>query len=408
MSAVKRVAGAETPEQPVATTTRTPRLYAIPFVLSLIMVSCTYWSVDIVSPALPDMQDSLELSAASIGLIYSFLFLGRLIGNFPAAYLMARIGTTGTAFVGGLVLIAGSLSGSIASSGLWMTPARLLQGVGIAFLVNACLRAIMGARPGRGAAMTYFSFAATAGGLLGLQTGGYLTEEMGWRSVFIMSAVIAGVITVTSLGARVTAKRAGGPYDLAPVRHVEAEGKTGSLVPPLAFNFLIFFNYSLFVALPLYTERVFDASPETNARLLMVITIVHLVGAFPAGRLIRSWGAQKSMIAGMVVSLIGTALIFPATSPLMIAVPIALYGLGQVTATSAGGDIVLHLGGQSARAVGMVRFSSDLGLVLGPYVTGVISDSFGYRAPFVALPMMMVIASLFALHQAMVAGDRRI
>jgi len=405
---MKIVAGADTPEQLVTTSTMTRQLYAIPFVLSLIMISCTYWSVDIVSPALPDMQDSLELSAASVGLIYSFLFLGRLIGNFPAAYLMGRIGTTGTAFAGGLVLIAGSLSGSIASSGLWMTPARLLQGVGIAFLVNACLRAIMGARPGRGAAMTYFSFAATAGGLLGLQTGGYLTEEMGWRSVFVMSAVIASVITVTALAARITARRAGGPYDLAPVRHIETEGKAGSLVPPLIFNFLIFFNYSLFVALPLYTEQVFDASPETNARLLMVITIVHLLGAFPAGRLIRSWGAQKSLVAGMVVSLVGTALIFPASSPFVIAFPLVLYGLGQVSASSAGGDIVLHLGGQSAKAVGMVRFSSDLGLVLGPYVTGVVSDSFGYRAPFVALPIMMVIASFFALQQALSAGDRRV
>ncbi|MEQ1843091.1 MAG: MFS transporter, partial [Verrucomicrobiales bacterium] len=376
------------------------KLYAIPFLLSLIMISCTYWSVDIVSPALPDMQESLELSAASVGLIYSFLFLGRLIGNFPAAFLLERIGTASTAFVGGLVLIAGSLLGSTASSGLWLTPARILQGAGIAFLVNACLRAIMGAKPGRGAAMTYFSFAATVGGVLGLQSGGYLTEEMGWRSVFVMSAVIAAIITVTALASRVLTRRAGGPIDLAPARHVEAEGKTGSLIPPLVFNFLIFFNYSLFVSLPLYTERVFDASPETNARLLMVITIVHLVGAFPAGRLIRTWGAQKSLVAGMVVSLIGTALIFPAPSALAIALPLVFYGMGQVTATSAGGDIVLHLGGQSAKAVSMVRFSSDLGLVLGPYVTGVISDFFGYRAPFVALPLMMIVATFFALHQA--------
>jgi DHA1 family bicyclomycin/chloramphenicol resistance-like MFS transporter len=385
-----------------------PRLIALPFALALVMVSATYWSVDIVSPALPDMQDDLELNAASVGLIYSLLFLGRLLGNFPAAYLLGRIGTAGTAAAGGLVLVVGSLLGSIATSGLWLSPARMLQGAGIAFLVNACLRAIMGARPGRGAAMTYFSFAATVGGLLGLQSGGYLTEEMGWRSVFVMGSVIAGIIAATAIISRFNGRRAGGAVDLAQVRHVAAAEGSGSLIPPLIFNFLVFVNYSLFVALPLYTERVFDASPETNARLLMVITVTHLVAAFPAGRMIRSWGAQKSLVAGMIVALVGTGLIFPAPSPAWIALPLILYGIGQVAASSAGGDIVLHLGGQSARSVSMVRFSSDFGLVVGPYATGVISDQFGYRAPFVALPIMMGVAVLFAFYQSVTDGARRV
>jgi predicted MFS family arabinose efflux permease len=45
----------------------------------------------------------------------------------------------------------------------------------------------------------------------------------------------------------------------------------------------------------------------------------------------------------------------------------------------------------------MVRLSSDLGLVVGPYVTGALSDAFGYRAPFFALPVAMAVAALFAV-----------
>jgi hypothetical protein len=87
---------------------------------------------------------------------------------------------------------------------------------------------------------------------------------------------------------------------------------------------------------------------------------------------------------------------------------LVLYGIGQVSATSAGGDIVLHLGGQSTRAVGFVRFSSDLGLVIGPFLTGAVSDAFDYEAPFLVLPVLMAAASLYALQQVIAAGDRRI
>jgi len=69
---------------------------------------------------------------------------------------------------------------------------------------------------------------------------------------------------------------------------------------------------------------------------------------------------------------------------------------------------VLHLGRQSPRSVGLVRFTSDLGLVIGPYLTGARSDAFGYGAPFLALPVMMLIASAVALQQVVAAGERRI
>lgn len=383
-------------------------LLALPFALAICAVSLTYWTIDIVSPALPEIKEDLGLSAASAGLIYSLLFLGRLLGNVPAAYLLGRIGTTGTATTGSLILIAGTLLALVAPNGLALTPARILQGIGISLLVNACLHAILGSKPGRGAAMTYFSFAATAGGVFGLQSGGYLTEEFGWRSVFVLSAALAGVITAATLVARFNASKRGGPLDPIPAAAIGVSGKGDFPIAPVVFNFLVFFNYSLFVALPLYTEREFGASPETNARLLMVITVMHLVAAFPAGRLIRTWGAQRSMVAGMLVAVVGTILVLPAPSPLWIAAPMLLYGIGQVTASSAGGDIVLHLGGQSTRSISLVRFSSDLGLVVGPYLTGALSDAFGYGTPFIALPLVMFVTALFALQQSIAAGDQRL
>jgi len=382
--------------------------YALPFGVAIFGIILTYWTIDIVSPALPEMQDDLGLSAAATGLIFSLLFLGRLIGNFPAAWLLARIGTVGTAIAGGIVLVFGTAVVASASGALVLFPARVVQGIGVALLVNACLRAILGSKPGRGAAMTYFAFAATVGGVFGLQSGGYLTEEVGWRAVFVLCLVIAGIITCAAIVIRVNAARTGAPVDPAPTAHGREGVERADVLLPLILNFLVFFNYSLFVALPLYTEHEFGASAEANARLLMVITVVHLVAAFPTGRVIRGWGAQRVLVAGMVIALIGTGLVYPMPGPAWIAVPMVLYGIGQVAAASAGGDIVLHLGRQSPRSVGLVRFTSDLGLVVGPYLTGALSDAFGYAAPFLVLPVMMLIASAVALQHVVTAGERRI
>jgi DHA1 family bicyclomycin/chloramphenicol resistance-like MFS transporter len=380
--------------------------FALPFGLALVAVVLTFWTIDIVSPALPDIQEDLGLSAAETGLVFSLLFLGRLIGNFPASWLLPRFGTAGTAIAGGFILVLGTAAAANAPNGLTLNSVRIVQGIGVAFLVNACLRAILGSKPGRGDAMTYFGFAATVGGVFGLQSGGYLTEERGWRAIFVLSIVLGAIITATALVSRIVSARRGGPFDPTPADTSRETASRNGMLLPLILNFLVFFNYSLFVALPLYTEHEFGTSAEANARLLMVITVVHLLAAFPAGRVIRGWGAQPVLIAGMVVSLIGTGLILPMPDPIWIAVPLVLYGAGQVSAMNAGGDIVLHLGGQSTRSVSLVRFTTDLGLVTGPYLTGTLSDAFGYGAPFIALPAMMVVATLVAIWRFHAASDQ--
>jgi MFS family permease len=318
-----------------------------------------------------------------------------LIGNFPAAILVDRIGAALTATIGGAILAVGSLAASFATSGPMLLPTRVLQGIGIALLVTAALRSVLRARPGQGAAMTYFTFSATLGGVFGLQSGGILTESISWRAVFGLCVAIAAILAVTSFAVR---NRGIVLPGIVSTRSSDTENRptattySGSIIPSLIVNFLVFVNYSVWVALPLYAERRFDASAETNANLLLVVTIMHLIVAFPAGRAIRKWGGRPIMLAGLLVSMTGTLLVLPAPGLGWLLAPLILYGAGMVAASNAGSDIVLQRAGLGSRAVGLVRLSSDLGLVLGPIIGGFLSDTYGYRAPFVALPIVTAIA----------------
>src|SRR6188472_3718859 len=81
---------------------------ALPQRISLVILLFAYWCVDIVSPALPDIQDSLALSATGAGLVFSVFFAGRLISNLPAAWLVERVGPKWTAVAGSTALLLGS------------------------------------------------------------------------------------------------------------------------------------------------------------------------------------------------------------------------------------------------------------------------------------------------------------
>src|SRR5919112_4833352 len=178
---------------------------ALPQRISLAILLFAYWCVDIVSPALPAIQESLALSATGAGLVFSVFFAGRLITNLPAAWLVERVGPKWTAVGGSAALLLGSGLAATAASQAALLPARGIQGVGVALLATAGLLSVLRALPGGGAAMTAFNLSTGAGGSLGLLSGGYLTAELGWRAVFWLSTLVSGVLLTGSLLARMRA-----------------------------------------------------------------------------------------------------------------------------------------------------------------------------------------------------------
>ena len=173
-----------------ATEVRAPSA-ALPQRISLAILFFAYWCVDIVSPALPAIQQSLGLSATGAGLVFSVFFAGRLVTNLPAAWLVERVGPKWTAVAGSAALMLGSWLAATAVSQATLLPARGIQGVGVALLATAGLLSVLRARPGGGAAMTAFNLSTGAGGSAGLLSGGYLTAELGWRAVFWLSTVVS-------------------------------------------------------------------------------------------------------------------------------------------------------------------------------------------------------------------------
>jgi MFS family permease len=246
--------------------------------------------------------------------------------------------------------------------------------------------------------MSLFTLLSTVGGVLGLTTGGWLTETLSWRSVFALHVVLGAAALGVTLSLRLRNRTPA----LEPLLHSEAattEPASRSVITTgLIANLLVFVNYSLFiVALPLYSDERFGASPEQISLLLLTMTISHLVLAYPAGMLIRRHGAMRVLILGNLAAVAGMLLMLAVSGLWLLVPPLTLYSLGQVCSSNASGDFLLQQGGRGGKAVGMLRLSSDLGLVLGPLAVGLIADLAGYRSPFIFLSAITIAGTVLTI-----------
>jgi len=379
----------------------------ISFGFALLLVTCSIWSLDVISPVLPEIADTFGLSAKSAGLIVSFLFIGRLIGNLPAVGLLERYGAPRTATLGGVLLGLGAATNMLAPNVEALYVGRGLQGVGVALLVNAGLRSILVARPGRGAAMTQYGLASTMGSVLAMVSSGAIAGYAGWRAVFLLATVLGVLLTLLPIVSTRVSRRTPRLVETAPLVKSPAV-PLRSYLTPLLMNFVIFCNYSIWVILPLYAERRFDATPAVTANLLLIITFMHLAAAVPVSRAISRFGAGAVLVGSVIVAALGTGGIVLASTVWMLVLPLLLYGAGMVGAVNSAGDMVLFRGGAGAKAVGSLRQASDFGLVIGPIVAGAIADSFGFRAPFVVFPVLILGAALGVLVPQLRAPRRSI
>jgi MFS family permease len=370
----------------------------LPLRISLAILFFSYWCVDIVSPALPAIQESLGLTATGAGLVFSVFFAGRLVANLPAAWLVERVGTKWTAVAGSAALLLGSALAAVATSQVTLLPARGIQGVGVALLATAGLLSVLRALPGGGAAMTAFNLSSGAGGSGGLLTGGYLTAELGWRAIFWLSTLISGCMLVGTLLARVQAAISRREQTARQELGAEMRPSRFREVAAVAANLLVFVNYSIWVvSLPLLGAVKFGFGAGEVGMILLFVNIVHFASALPIGGIIRRVGAARALALGFGIGGAGLLIVPFAPSALWLTPAMALYAVGQVAGNSSAGDLILRLGGGGGRAVGAVRLSSDIGLVAGPAAVGVLADGAGVEAPFIVLGVMALAAMVAVL-----------
>jgi EmrB/QacA subfamily drug resistance transporter len=157
--------------------------------------------VSIVNVALPKMTEDLHSSFTSLQWVVDMYAL-------VLASLLMIAGSLGDRFghrrlyIGGLVLFAlASLACGLAPNVAVLITARGVQGIGAAGMFTATTALLSAAYQGRDRGTAFGVWGAVNGGAaaLGPIVGGLLTEQFGWRAIFLVNLPVAAVAVFMSL-----------------------------------------------------------------------------------------------------------------------------------------------------------------------------------------------------------------
>jgi len=192
-----------------------------------------------------------------------------------------------------------------------------------------------------------------------------------------------------------------------------AQGKSSALfVVALAMFTDTLLYYLLVPLLPAYA-RAYGLNQLGVGLLFGSYALALLVGTFPLGRLVDRVGRRGPLLGGLL-GLFATTLLFAFAHayPLLILARV-LQGLSATATWTAGMALVAdHFPRESrGRAMGTVFACANLGVLLGPPLSGWLDQQFGLRAPFLAaagLALLDALARVTLLREVPAVRDARL
>ncbi|MFE4464112.1 MFS transporter [Oerskovia sp. NPDC056781] len=181
---------------PVAPDHRWAGLFVLATALSMIVLDGT-----IVGVALPTIIEDLHLDlgdAQWVNASYSVVFAALLL---TAGRLGDRLGRRNLLLGGVVVFLAGSLLASQAEDAGTLVVARLIQGVGGAFVLPATLSTVNATFRGKDRAVAFGIWGAVISGMaaVGPLLGGWLTTSFTWPWIFLVNLPIGVAVVVGAL-----------------------------------------------------------------------------------------------------------------------------------------------------------------------------------------------------------------
>jgi FSR family fosmidomycin resistance protein-like MFS transporter len=351
--------------------------------VSLVLLSCGHFSVDLYSSALGALQPLLverfHTSLTQAGILGGVLVFSASVMQPVYGYLSdrfhSRIFTVLAPAVAGLFISAMGRAPSYS----WLLPLVLLGGTGVAaFHPQASSRAVLGAEGKRARAMAIFVSAGTLGYALGPTYFSAIATH--WGLAQLQWAAVPGVLMTLLLfvipsGAASTARPHGG-FEWRPL---QAAWK------PLTLLYLIVFirsslqiAFAQFLPLYLHMDRGFGVVAANYA--LSAYLTAGAIGGFLGGHLADRFGGRLVTLFSMVVSVPFLVLFFSTT------------GWLSLTGLVAGGFVLLFT----------IPVNVVMAQRLAPSQAGTVSAlMMGFAwgmAGMLFIPIIGLAADLFSLH----------
>jgi MFS transporter, DHA1 family, multidrug resistance protein len=348
-------------------------------------------------PTIGPYAEALGASGLGMGLALGAYSVTNLMFNVVGGVMLDRAGRRRLAILGFTLVVLAILAYPLANSVSTLIMVRLLHGIGGGILIPAVYTLIgdMAATGKKGRAMGRVGAAIGAAAVIAPGIAGTARGRFGFEAVFIgLAAVMAVGLVITFAAVRETAGRS-----------VTAQARTTSMrsllaSPDLQVAYIATFGFTFgFGALGAFLPSRIEATgagPAVSGGLFTLLSLIAAVLMLTrvAGR-VDDQGPRRPILIGLPAVAVGLVVIGLGDAVGMMAVGVALFGVGFgiVYPAASGATAIAAAASGRGRAFGLFNVAYSLGFVIGPPLSGYLSDRFG-ASPFLTAAVVCAAATV--------------
>lgn len=354
-----------------------------------------------------------DAAASTAGLAASIFVIGALIARLFSGRIMDRVGRKRLLIAGAVLEVAFSAL-YLVGVGFWLLfVVRLLHGIAFGMCSTSIGTIVTALVPDnrKGEGVGYYMLSVTLGAAIGPFLGMFLTQNAGFQTLFIVTAVVAVACLLAATqvrtpktpipSERVTQKA----NDIAREERTEQAGGfrvprprlanylETSVVPIAAVCALLFFCYSSLLAF--LTPFAAENGLETPASFFFVVYAIATFVTRPfTGKLFDRKGDRAVMIPAFIAFIIGMGLLATVYQAPAMLIAAALLGFGVGTIQSSGLALAVRIAPDNRLSLANSTFYIllDIGVGVGPLLLGIVQPFWGYRGLFEAMSTVAIVA----------------
>jgi MFS family permease len=372
-------------------------------------------------PAIPVLAAAFDISPGTAAQIVTASGLGRFVGLPIGGAVLDRLGTRSALIAGpALACIGGLLAASVPRFGIILALVFL---IGIAESVWVMAREMAGVdmvRPNqRGRVLSGFHGMNYVGLALGPLLGGILTENVGFRAVFVAYAVCAGLSVVLGFSAESSPMS----FSSAPLSNRTESSRRQTLSERLrslkelfhqihpglrpTYLVLVFATFTSIIhrvttqsMLPLYATSQLGLTPKEVGFLFTISGLSVFAMILPAGLVIDKVGRKWATVPSTGIPALAFLFIPFSETFFQLSILVAFLGLSNGLSLGSLATSTYDVVPASARGrlQALRRTIAEIGGVGAPLLGGFLADTFNPGVPFLAYaPLLVLSAALLAV-----------
>jgi DHA1 family multidrug resistance protein-like MFS transporter len=374
------------------------------------------------------LDDVLKVGALVIGWTLAVQYLGDNLLRTPIGWIIDRFGYRACMLSGVLLTFAAVLIIAFTSSFYWIIAACALLGMGTAPLWPCVITGTteMAGEKSRGTIMSVVYVAWLSGVGLGPFVITYFMGKSHYNMAFQLLIMLMAVVVIAAFllpgkinqptkeqekqekkEAIIKGKRPNAVLSkpaksrIQRIRVYLAEVRKSLTLSPLMFPAMFAQTFALGLLTPvltLYATKILELTGTQYRYFLLAGGVITVLFMVPVGKLVDKWGTKWFLHIGFLLSsLVLLVFTFTRSMPSLYLL-VALLGAGYALIIPAWNALIADAIPPDKRGAvwGFFLTIEGAGTTVGPIVSGIIWDGFGYHAPFVASGSVLFL--LFIVH----------